>query len=155
MMTETTAPTTTRPATAQDLTVLVEMTCRFVDTTAYRTRVLTQRDHFRDTAQFLIDHGLMLVAEQDGIVIGMVGALVITHPLLNVRAGTELIWWVEPQARRSGVGRRLFDEAEQWARQQGAALMQFTAYQDATLERLYRSYGYVAKEVVFEKDLNL
>jgi|ETNvirnome_2_130_1030620.scaffolds.fasta_scaffold28444_2 GNAT superfamily N-acetyltransferase len=142
-----------RQAGRADVPVLADMGQKFVRATEYLDRVANDPAHFRSLAETVINQGRVFVAEVDGEVVGMLGALMITHPVLNERMGAEVIWWVDPAHRRGGTGAALFRAAEAWARSEGGVKMQFSAYRDRVLERLYRRLGYEAKEVIFEKEL--
>ncbi len=108
----------------------------------------------RAVAAMMISSGCLLLATLDETPIGMLGVIVTRHPMLNIIVGIEVIWWVEPLARvGGGVAQALFHAAELWAKGQGATRMQFGAYRDPALERLYRRWGYHAMEVIYEKEL--
>lgn len=143
-----------RVAVIGDLASMVVMGRRFLASTAYKDRIADDAAHVASVAQMVLDTGYAAVAEHDGHVVGMIWALVFVHPLLNVPIGTEVIWWVEPVARGSPAGRLLFQAAEAWAASRGAVKMQFTAFRDPRLERVYQRYGYTSMEAVFEKDLS-
>ncbi len=71
--------------------------------------------------QFLATNetGILLVAQEDGEIVGMAGGLV--SPLyfnLSHMTGQELFWWVKPGARGS-VGVRLIDALEKAAKDKG------------------------------------
>ena len=146
---------TIREATVADLDRLVEMGCHFLAQTAYCDgRALNDPAHIRNLAVMTFDLGVIFVAvDAAGQAQGMLWSIVITHPVLGHRIGTEIVWWVEPEARRGGTGVLLMRAAETWAQERGAIAMQFSALRDAPLERFYRRLGYAAKEVIFEKEL--
>jgi ribosomal protein S18 acetylase RimI-like enzyme len=51
--------------------------------------------------------------------------------------------WVEPAARRSGVGRRLVDAVASWAKSQGARVLVLGVTQDNDpAQRLYERAGF-------------
>jgi ribosomal protein S18 acetylase RimI-like enzyme len=52
--------------------------------------------------------------------------------------------WVAPEARRTGLGRRLLDELEAWMRASGGTTSQLSVTTEAeAAQRLYESAGYV------------
>ena len=62
--------------------------------------------------------------------------------------------FVLPETRRRGVGAKLFDAAEQWAREQGAVRLDLHTWgfnKDAV--SLYRSKGMTVQRYIFEKSL--
>jgi GNAT superfamily N-acetyltransferase len=149
-----TSPLTVREATADDLGHLIAMGRKFLAATAYGGRIQTDPEHMARLAAFVQAQGTFFIAERDAEPVGMIGVITTDHPVVNRRVGIEIVWWADASARGAGAGRRLMTAAEAWARGRGAALMQFGAYRDARLERLYQHYGYTPTEVVFEKGLS-
>jgi aminoglycoside 6'-N-acetyltransferase I len=65
-------------------------------------------------------------------------------------------WYVRPEHRRSGVGRRLIDAAERWARSRGCTEMGSDAdLQNVVSHDAHRALGYVevTRLVLFAKKL--
>lgn len=86
--------------------------------------------------------GLLLVARQDGIVIGCAGLRLLTGGIGEV---TRL--YVAPAARRRGVGRRLLTAIEDQARGRGLHLLRLDTRSDLTeARRLYATSGYRAAD---------
>ena len=141
-----------RPVAASDETRVIEMSRAFLRETAYHDRIKEDDEHVKSLVACVREHGEFWVAVLDGRVVGMFGAILFDHPILNRRLGAEVLWWVDPDARSSGAGAKLFHVAEQWAAEGGAVGMQFSAYRDPVLERLYRRLGYHPFEVVFYKE---
>jgi aminoglycoside 6'-N-acetyltransferase I len=66
-------------------------------------------------------------------------------------------WYVRPHARHRGVGRRLMEAAEEWAREQGCTEMgSDTQSHNVASEEAHQKLGYtiVDRLVVFRKPLN-
>jgi GNAT superfamily N-acetyltransferase len=85
--------------------------------------------------------GLLLVVEADSDPMGMLfGRRDESSALLEVGA-----MWVDPEVRRNGIGRRLVNEAFDWARQAGGgrAELWVTQGNDAA-ERLFAGAGFNA-----------
>ena len=152
MTTATTAAVIIRLATTADLDRLVEMGQHFQRQTVYHTRVVEDVDHIRRLATSLIERGIVLVADREGVLVGMWAGIVFDHVIANVRMATEVIWWVEPEARGAGVAQRLLAEAEGWGLAQGATRMQLGSWNDR-LDRFYVGLGYAPAERIFNKDL--
>lgn len=101
----------------------------------------------------------ILVAEQDGMIIGMVAFIVFPHFFTGQITATEMIWFVEPEFRRisswpdGSVAIQLLREAENSARSMGAVKMQFTAPRPQ-VAGLYERFGYTETEVGFQRDIS-
>jgi len=68
---------------------------------------------------------------------------------------TELWWWVEEDARMSGVGTMLMDALESWARNAGAwrlGMMTIVGLAPG-VEEIYRKRGFRPRENTFVKEL--
>ena len=96
----------------------------------------------------------LLVAERDGMLLGMLALDVMYYLPLDALSCRVVALAVAPEARRQGVGRWLLREAEQHARQAGAARIELTsAGHRVEAHAFYRECGYEDTAVRFMKRL--
>jgi hypothetical protein len=93
------------------------------------------------------------VADQGGdpdhAVVGMIGLVAITSHVSGLPTATEVMWWVDPEARGSGL--TLLRRAERWAVETGAAVIQMVApATHARLGMLYQRRGYEMMETTYQ-----
>lgn len=99
--------------------------------------------------------GVLLVAELDGAPVGMAGG--IYSPFVfndRHKVGAEVMWWVEPEHRGSGVGGELLDLLEQCAAEAGCIRWSMMAIEDGSIDRvaaMYQRAGYRPAERTFVK----
>lgn len=113
-------------------------------------------ESFAHTVAALIEHGVLLVAEKGGEVVGMAGAgLAPAWWNRNVLTAQELFWYIEP-AHRFGLGKKLMDALEAAVADLGVVLFSMSAEEglrSEALNRLYRQRGYFPTERLFWKQL--
>lgn len=140
-----------RPATHADIPTLVAMGRQFREQTAYRDLIAEAPEQMANLCRLLIDGaGAILVLETDGFVVGMIGLHCAPHFFSGEPVAGEVFWWVDPEHR--GGGLRLLKAAEQWAREQGATVLQMIA-PDGRVEQLYERLGYRAIERTYYRKL--
>jgi GNAT superfamily N-acetyltransferase len=108
-----------REAILADVPRLVEMGVRWVEEGPYAGHIQPDPTCMARLASGLIeaDHGLILIYEQGGRAIGMIGVVATFHPYSGAPTMSEMFWYVEPESRGAGV--KLLLRAEQWARDHG------------------------------------
>lgn len=143
-----------RKGRPEDLERIVEMTGHFINQTNYSTLLKFMPKAVREIASRVIDHGVCLVAEEDGQVVGMLCAFLLVEPVSNQPMADELCWWVEPSARGSrSVGPRLLRSFENIARQKGAKLCKMVAPAGSDVGTFYERIGYSPVETSYIKRL--
>jgi len=90
--------------------------------------------------------GLLLVAEDAGALVAMIGFLIFPHFLSGERTGAEVFWYVDPAKR--GIGVRLLKRAEAWAIAHGVARIQLVA-PTRDVGVLYERLGYQPMETAY------
>lgn len=143
---------TIRQATEADVPAMVEMGREFVRSTSYRDTVPESPEHLSGVGALLLKHGVVLLAEQDGRVVGMIAGTVYPHYLTGARTLGESWWWVNEGARGHGAADALLDALEAWGRSQGATRSELGS-RNAVLDRFYRRRGYRPVERVHAKEL--
>lgn len=108
-----------------DLPRLVEMGKRFRASSSYRDFIPENTDAMVQTATKLISFGTVYVSQSGSKVNGMIGFLLFDHPLSGEKTASEIFWWVEPEAR--GTGLRLLNAMKRSAKASGAVKMQMIA----------------------------
>jgi GNAT superfamily N-acetyltransferase len=134
-----------RPATHDDLDAIVAMSAKFYATTTYARWAPMCPDTVRDLAAMLIDTGVMLVAEAEGAVVGMVGLCVAPFMFNRAKRGAyEVVWWVEPTAQGAGIGRALLAAVEPACRAAGCDIAQMVHLSTSPPQAaaLYEREGY-------------
>jgi GNAT superfamily N-acetyltransferase len=113
---------------------------------------------FGATLDALAPHGLLLVVEEKGEVVGM-GAADVSRAFWNhdVVVGREAFWYIK-KAHRKGQGRELLKRLEEAAKRCGATIFDVVAEDGEgkrgdALARLYRAGGYSPAEKTFRKRL--
>lgn len=88
---------------------------------------------------------------------GMAGVLVYPNYFKrDTKVAQEMFWWVDPDARGLGAGRKLLEAIEAWAKEQGAHTLTMVALDDVDGERvagMYKAAGYRPLERNFAKVL--
>lgn len=142
---------TIRQATDADLPQLLAMGERFIASTSYSGVLASNPDQMAQTARGLIgmDTGCVLVGDDGGSLIGMIGMIVFTHHISGQRVAGEVFWWVEPE-KRGVSGIRLLKAAEAWAKAHGAATVQMTAPTLAVGD-MYARLGYAPVETLYQR----
>lgn len=92
---------------------------------------------------------LVLVAEEDGAVIGMVTVQLVVSTAEGGDSGLLEDMVVDAAHRGAGVGRRLLEAAEAWARARGATRLQLLAdVENAPALRFYARVGWTRTQLV-------
>lgn len=147
-----------RDATQDDAEALIRMGAAYVEEAGHLARFGAEfcPQSFLTTCEGLARTGIMLVAEHDGEVVGMLGAAFI--PVLwnyKVLQAQETWWYARPD-RRKGLGVALLREFEARATAQGVVLSAMVAElgpRGDAVGRLYEAKGYAPAESVFLKRL--
>jgi RimJ/RimL family protein N-acetyltransferase len=143
-----------RPATETDVPRIVEMAGLFVASTPYRQLITVDRGCVEALVRRFLTHPtpgevVLLVAEAEAVVVGMIAMLIFDHPISGERVASEIVWWMDP-THRGTAGLRLLRAAEQWAQAQQAAIVQMIA-PTAKVERFYEAVGYTAVERNYQR----
>ncbi len=143
-----------RAATADDVAAIVEMSERFYATTSYVEVAEFCPHSVEDIVALLIDTGVMLLAEEGGAVVGMVGLAVAPFPFNNaVINACEVVWWVKPEAQGNGAGKALLAAIEPACREKGVGLIQMIhlASSPPQAAAIYERMGYKPTESSYSK----
>ena len=142
-----------REAEESDIPRIVEMGSRSLKEGPYRDQVGDNPDITKQLAWDVISQkGRVLVAVEDGQIIGLLAFILFPHYFSSELTAGELMWYVEPEFRRSFTGIALLRAAERMAREMGAKRMQFTAPTNQ-VATAYERLGYSQIEVSFQKEL--
>lgn len=145
-----------REATDGDRDAILAMGRAFYATTYYPTFAEYDRDSVSGLIDTLLAKGVLLVADDDGPLIGMVGLAFV--PFIFNRAKTmacEVMWWVEPGCRELGVGMSLLRAIEAPCREAGAMAIQLLHLADspAAAAHGYERLGFTLREHSYLKGL--
>lgn len=138
-----------RRAHLADRDAIVAMGTRFL-ASVYSDRIRPDAATLARTASQLLTSpdAIVFVAEQAGVLVGMIGLMVFWHPMSGELTATEVMWWVEPSAR--GIGLRLLKQGQAWAMSRDATTLQLIAPSDET-EQLYARMGLQPVERVYQR----
>ena len=142
-----------RAATIEDVDRIVEMGVRFVAQTDYHQVFEPSPEKIASTVENLLksDNAAIFVSGNGHGVNGMIIVVVFEHPWTGQTTASEMVWWVEPEAR--GVtGIKLLRTAEKWAAESGATQMQMVA-PNVGVGDIYMRMGYAPIEMSFYRRL--
>jgi RimJ/RimL family protein N-acetyltransferase len=123
------------------------------------------REHFdRDKVEAVIrslvnadrTSSTVIVCESEGRVIGVIAGTATTILFNNDKVASEIMWWVEPEHRRSRAGMDLLMAFEAWADYAGCEKVQMIALDNdysRALDTLYRRKNYVRTEQAYFKGI--
>lgn len=148
--------TTIRPAGPDDLGAAVAMAEAFYATTSYTKVAPFCEDSVMLIGRMLLESGVLLVAEKDGRLIGMVG-LVLAPFLFNRERVTahEVMWWVDPDERETGAGVALLRAIIPACKERGASAIQMGCLSTSPpqADALYRRLGFEPSEYTYMRVL--
>lgn len=144
-----------REATLTDGPRLLEMSQRFLTETIYAQLAPADPIAVVNLICVVLEKGVVFVEElPDGTLIGMIAIVPLPHLLTGKQYGDEIVWWVEPEHRKSRAAYRLLCAAEVWARQKGLSVLKLVAPAGSDIGRFYEHRGYVLVESAYQKVLN-
>jgi len=144
-----------RAATEQDIPQILGMSSNFWKRTIYDEPFCP--DTVTEMAVHCINTEMMAVLEIEGKVVGFVCGVI--GPLLgnrDVKSGTELAWWVEPDFRGGSGSIKLLKYMEQLAKDSGVKYWNMVFMESSMpeiIKHIYEKLGYKVNEVVYSKVL--
>lgn len=145
----------TRDGEERDIAAVVDMAREFWRHTMYEEDF--NGEHVGAMARYAMGQGLLAVLEVDGKVEGFTAG--IAGPILgnpDVLQGTEIAWWINPDARRGRHGLDLLHHIEGQARSIGVKYWNMISMESCApqvAERIYISQGYERSETSFTRVL--
>ena len=121
-------------------------------------------DYSEDTVKNLLikalheENTLLLVAELDDKIVGF--TCCILYPLYfnsNFNVAQELWWWMTPDARGKGIGKRMFEGIQDWAKEKKAKALFMVALENDHSEiigSIYTKSGLKPLEKTFFKEIS-
>ena len=141
-----------RVATVDDIPAIAAMGAHFIET-EYPGAIRFDAERLGTLTRSLIDGaGVVFVVEQDGALVGMMALTTYTHPMNGDTIATEIVWWIQPEARGGRSALQLFKAGEAWAREQGATTFQMIAPSDQ-VGAFYERLGFTKIEVHYQRSL--
>lgn len=145
-----------RAATLADVPAIVAMSERFYATTSYCQWADFCPETVEALAANLTENHVMLVAEDDSGVCGMVGLFVAPFMFNAGRTGAyEVVWWVNPEAQGAGAGKALLAAIEPACKAKGANAIQMVhlASSPPQAAAIYERMGYAHTESSYTRIL--
>src|SRR5690348_7160609 len=145
---------TIREATVLDLPRIVEMGREFLLSGPYKDHLKDSPEEAAKTAARIYENPSckILVADDGERAVGIFAYVLFPHYFSGELTAGELIWFLEPEYRKSWTALQLWMEAEKRAMEAGAIYMQVTAPSEHVAE-IYKRRKYEAVEMTYQKKL--
>lgn len=141
-----------REANEQDLDHITELGSRSLQDGPYAGIIDDVPAQARKCALWVMQAGKILVAEEAGRVVGLLGFIVTPQFFSGELHGAEIMWYLLPEYRQSLIAVILLRASERIAREMGAKSMVFAAPND-DVARMYELLGYSKLETNYRKVL--
>lgn len=142
-----------RFATPEDFTPgILPMAEKFYKSTDYYQTMEWDVESIVEHYILMLTSGFVLVAEEEGKLVGMLGALVTPFPLnTKYMFCTESMWWVEDSHRLTGVGKDLVEAFENEAKTRGCKhnILSSLRTSPEAVNGYYKSKGYQPAETAY------
>lgn len=146
-----------REAAESDLPEILRMGRAFLACTAFAHIPFDEATATKLVCGLMSGAGSIFVAETESGLCGMIAMVSFPHYFnSSVKAAQEFWWWLDPQARGSGIALRLLKRAEDWARAQGCAtvhMLALDALNGDEVAKMYERRGYAPLERTFVRTL--
>lgn len=141
-----------RKATEADVPIIVRMVGHFI-TAKYADLLTFKPRRLEELTLRVLEIGCILVAEEDGAVVGFVAGCALEDSVSGIPMLDEMGWWVEPGYRHKSVGPRLLQQFENWAKQKNLRLVKMVAPAGSNVGAFYKRLGYTEVETAWIKRL--
>jgi len=146
---------TVRHATADDVNAIMALSREFIMFAPHASIADVSAEELEQQIRLCIDNALVLVAEHEGQVIGMLfGILTGLWFAPSTLMAAELAWWVTPTARNGTAGIRLLTAFQDWAREKGAKVVTMSSLDldfDTRVSSVLERMGFKASEHTYIK----
>lgn len=151
---------TLKIATFSDLPDILSMAHKFAQASTYAGMTVDD-GKVTKLIDMMLSEGpkvsIILLAIEDDKPVGMIGARA-TEPLyFKEKVAAELVWWVEPEHRRSNHAKELIDAYEYWAKNVSKCdytqMSLLETDQINLIDRIYRRRGYRTTERSYVKEV--
>lgn len=147
-----------REANLTDIMKLVELSKEFYEASPYKGKVQWDYNKLKRTLKAIIncesEVGTIFVAEDQTGIHGMLACMGVEPFFSSDRAATEVMWWVSPSHRGSGMAQKLVEAYEGWARYHGYPMAQMVlldALKGSSVDKYYTKKGYTLTEKAYIK----
>jgi N-acetylglutamate synthase-like GNAT family acetyltransferase len=141
-----------REATERDIPRIVEMGSRSLREGPYSAEIDNPEQTAETALQVVQGAGKVLLAEENNKVVGLLGFIVNNHFYTGERTAVELMWYVEPEFRKSWTAVALLRRGHAVAKEMGAKKMQCAAPTEE-VGKAYEALGYSKLEVAYQRTL--
>jgi GNAT superfamily N-acetyltransferase len=138
-----------RIARPEDFDLIKGMILKFAENSPIADQV--SEDKLSALIENFISNGqdkIILLHGEAGLIAGMVTPFIYGNGLV----ATELVWWVEPDKRKSSVGKELLKAFEFWANKIGCKFVVMSSL-DEEVGKFYEKNNYVLRERSYIKGL--
>lgn len=146
-----------RKATPEDFSAVLPMAEKFYKSTDYYNEGMDfDIPSILEYYILMLTSGFVMVADEDGKLVGMMGCLVTPFQLnLNHVMCTEAMWWVDPDYRGLSIAKDLKLSAEAEAKELGCTKMVMSSLRTSPsiVDQWYENSGYVLTEKAFMRGL--
>lgn len=146
-----------REAETNDIPRIIEMGSKFLKMGPYHKFISDAPHVTSDLARKLLTmpNAKILVGEENDHVEGVFAFITFDHYYSGEPIAGEMIWYVEPEARKHNMALELLWAAEKKACQMGAKKMQLTAPSDEIAEMYGKLRGFEKVETAFQRDISM
>lgn len=136
-----------REATIDDMDFLLMAGQSFFDSVGFPKELTFDKDVLKGVLTNLIDNENAVIYV-DGKCRGAIGGIIYPYYFTGQKAGNEMFWWVDPDHRK-GLGKKLLDKLEAWAKEKGAlsfTMISLESSEPEKMHKVYKARGYTPVE---------
>ena len=146
-----------RQAKSEDIDRMIAFAKGFWDQTTYAESVEYDIDTMVDTTKAMIDTDVVLYAEDEGEIVGLLSIMISPFPMnRNIKSAVEWGFYVHEQYRSGGLGVKLLECAEAMLKERGVKFFTMIALENLkpkAVGRFYRRLGFAPEETCYMKEL--
>ena len=145
-----------RLATKEDTPHILSLCLNFFNASSFSSASEFNEDHVTNFISGVLDkpltEGVVLLAYREKP-IGILASLKTQLMFSGEDVSCELVWWVEPEYRRSRDGLELLSAYEYWAKHVAKVSKIQVSNLTPEVEKIYRKRGYVPQETAWIKGI--
>jgi GNAT superfamily N-acetyltransferase len=135
-------------ATYADFDTIYNLVWKFIENSPYKD--MADEVKVEVVIEHALEKGVVFLDEDHQ---GVIGGIIIPFAYGFQLQAAELCWWVEPEARKTGLGKELLDAFENWASERDASFITMISLDDQ-VGKVYEKLGYALKERTYMKEIN-